>query len=1267
MGIKGLLVKAGNKAADTVASLSVLSPKQLEEMSVRRNGYLLQMPDMNDENANEMTSRLLAACGIEVYQEYLQHLDHLYAPIEKELEYETGFNASYNIRYFNITKWVTDKRENSLEKLVNVYDVLSNEDCNIALVFHRTTEQTDVYLAVTNTRNADDNVDVENYRKRLISAIHGNFPGSELANENGVGVLPCLKNSLPYSVASASIIPGEKSEKFISQTIEKLLDGIVPDSVDKEYMLILLATPIRDVDSRKLHLADLYSEMAPYAAWQTNYTFTESDSTNSSAVFGINAGVSAGVQSGRNASVANSSGETDSTQQTKTDSQNETHTDQEMKTETDSTNDSVSDSDIKTEAQSSSQSNANTTGETKTRTEANSHGSTNTQTNSSSKTDSSSVGHTEGESTGITGSVGASGGIKFGEIFEVGANASVGTSHTNTFSNTKTMAEAFTEGVSSSSAETFNHSLSNAISNMASNTVTDTVGQTTSQAIGRTVAKNIGHAVATSTGKSIAKSVGTAVANTLGHAVSKSVTVAQGVSKAVNLGGNFGANFARSSNVSAMVGKNEGIQQSFTNYNIKHVLELLEGQMKRLEESTALGMWDFAAYVLSEDQNVANNVARSYVSLTRGETSYMSQIAVNLWRGDMGGQSDDAREICDYLRELRHPMFGLNPALTSIDETLNVYPEVVTAATGLSGKELAYSLNFPQRSVSGLPVLECAEFGREVVSYDSVKPKDIYTLGQVFHMNHAESRQVDLAKNALTSHVFITGSTGSGKSNTVYQLLAQAQEENTPFLVIEPAKGEYKDVFGSDSDVSVFGTNPYLTPMLRVNPFSFSEKIHILEHIDRLIEIFNVCWPMYAAMPAVLKRAVEEAYLKCGWDLLRSVNQYGERIYPTFDDVAESIKKIIDTSEYDAENKGAYKGSLLTRLQSLTTGINGLVFTSDEIRPIDLFDKKVIIDLSRVGSSETKALLMGMLILKLQEYRITERHTMNRGLKHITVLEEAHNILRRTSMAQSPDSANLMGKSVEMLSNAIAEMRSFGEGFIIVDQAPGLLDMAAIRNTNTKIIMRLPDQEDRELVGKAANLNDDQIRELAKLPCGVAAVYQNEWIQPVLCQVFLYEHQAKPYSYVPGDDVFHDMQEADLTEALFEGLVNKGLFREGNREELAELTKRVISSKLKTSVKSNFMEYLQADDKEAAKCLRKLLFDFFSAKEAIDASRNCADINEWVKKFVRTLHPSIKGFSKEQIDRVLGLLLYEQTERDTTYNDLFCRFTEICQTKGGVY
>lgn len=993
MGIKNLINKAGAKAADKVAKLSALSPEQLEAVEKQKEKYLADQPNVSDE---ELTNRLLASCGVEVFNSYLDQIKELYVPLESTAEYEDEFHPSYNIRYFNITKWVTDKKENSLEKLVNVYEVLSNERCNIALVFHRTSSNTKVYLAVVNTENANDNVNIDNYRRRLLEAIKGNFPGSTVNEEVGRGRIPCLNHQKPYSVATVSNLPTTKSEKFISQTIEKLIDGIVPENPSQDYTLILLANPIQNIENHKLRLSELYSALAPFKKWQTNYTFTESDATTSMATFGVNIGASAGIQQGQNQATNQNTGQTETTG--------------------DSTTDSTGESD---------------------------------GTNTS---------HTSGSNKGSSDSFGggASAGGKIGLPIVAEGHAEIHSEYNHTW----------TRGTS----------------------VSDTVGKTITKAVG----------------KALTKTASKAISETLGKTV--------GATKGINLGTNIGANFARASNVTASVGKNEGITQFFMNHNIQHALTVLDEQMKRFEKGTALGMWDFAAYVLSEDQNIANNVAHTYLALTQGEESYMSKSSVNLWRGDMGERSGDTEEIVNYIRDLRHPIFGLNPNLLEKDATFYVYPSVITPTVSLSGQELAYSLNFPQKSIPGLPILECTEFGRNIVSYDlEEKEEEKIRLGNIFHMNREETVPVELSQNSLSSHVFITGSTGSGKSNTIYQLLTEAKENQIKFLVVEPAKGEYKHIFGQEEDVCVYGTNPQLTPLLKLNPFSFTKETHILEHLDRLIEIFNVCWPMYAAMPAVLKKAVEKSYIDCGWDLIKSVNEFGG-IYPTFADVADNIKEIIDSSEYDNENKGAYKGSLLTRIESLTNGINGLIFSQEELSNQHLFDSNVIVDLSRVGSSETKSLIMGILVLKLQEYRMSQAD-MNSSLRHLTVLEEAHNLLKRISTEQVSESSNLIGKSVEMLANSIAEMRTYGEGFIIADQAPGLLDLSVIRNTNTKIIMRLPDWSDRDLVGKSANLNDDQILELARLPKGVAAVYQNEWIQPVLCKVDKFDDGDKVYQH----------------------------------------------------------------------------------------------------------------------------------------------------------
>ena len=69
-------------------------------------------------------------------------------------------------------------------------------------------------------------------------------------------------------------------------------------------------------------------------------------------------------------------------------------------------------------------------------------------------------------------------------------------------------------------------------------------------------------------------------------------------------------------------------------------------------------------------------------------------------------------------------------------------------------------------------------------------------------------------------------------------MLDRARKQGVKFLVVEPAKGEYKNVFGGRKDVTVLGTNPKLSQLLRINPFSFPENIHVLEHMDRLVEIF---------------------------------------------------------------------------------------------------------------------------------------------------------------------------------------------------------------------------------------------------------------------------------------------------------------------------------------------------------------------------------------------------------------------------------------------
>lgn len=595
-----------------------------------------------------------------------------------------------------------------------------------------------------------------------------------------------------------------------------------------------------------------------------------------------------------------------------------------------------------------------------------------------------------------------------------------------------------------------------------------------------------------STARSIGKS--------LGFGMSRGYNTAHTDSSTVERSNAHSTNEQHSNGTTDTHGTVRTQQIEVCNKAVEELLTRIDEQIKRTKESEDYGCYSCAAYFLSSRPSKALLAANTYRSLMIGEGSSVESGAVNLWQ-----DRASVTAMREYLKRFTHPVFARQLWENEADSLF------YTAGTLVSGRELPMHLGLPTRSVHGLPIIEHAEFGRNVPD-EAMPDEDKMNLGKIYHMGKEEAAGLILNRQAMASHTFITGSTGTGKSNAVYHLLDEITKNGqTTFLVVEPAKGEYKNVFGNCTDVQVFGTNPRETPLLRMNPFAFPENIHILEHIDRLVEIFNACWPMYAAMPAVLKDAIERSYQKVGWDLRNSESEKG--VFPTFFDLLDILPGVIEESHYSKDTQSDYVGALCTRVKSLTNGIYGSVLCAeDALSDAEMFDQNVIVDLSRVGSMETKSLLMGILVMKLQEYRMCSSG-MNSRLRHVTVLEEAHNLLRKTSAEQSQEGANLQGKSVEMLANAIAEMRTYGEGFIIADQAPGLLDMSVIRNTNTKIIMRLPDEEDRKLVGKSAALKEAQIDELSKLPLGVAAVYQNEWPEAVLCKI-----EAYP---MPENAVYH--------------------------------------------------------------------------------------------------------------------------------------------------
>ncbi|EGR1579277.1 ATP-binding protein [Vibrio parahaemolyticus] len=684
---------------------------------------------------------------------------------------------------------------------------------------------------------------------------------------------------------------------------------------------------------------------------------------------------------------------------------------------------------------------------------------------------------------------------------------------------------------------------------------------------------------------------------------------------------------------------------------ILNMLEKVDHHLNRINEAKSHGGWLSTAYFVSDSAASSEALSSIFLGLTRGTQSSMEDFALTTWAGKK------ANAITQWLGQLMHPR--LEPSFAG-----NTHIPYLTPATLVSSKEMALQLSLPRRSTSTVVVQETAAFGRKVQTLNAdvanTNSRTI-SLGQVRHLWTDLSQTVELDLDQLTSHTLITGSTGSGKSNTVYALLDQAVQQDIPFLVIEPAKGEYKHVFGNRADVRVLGTNDRFTELLKINPFSFPEQTHVLEHVDRLIEVFNVCWPMYAAMPAILKDAMLRSYEACAWDLRDSTSTLSSPLFPTFADLLMQLESVIAQSAYSDEMKSNYTGALVTRVRSMVNGLNGQIFASDEISNADLFDRNVIIDLSRVGSQETKSLLMGLLIIRLGEYR-AEQMLMNQPLKHITVLEEAHNILRANPSTGGTEGGSLAEKSVEMLSNAIAEMRTYGEGFIIADQSPSAVHITAIRNTNTKILMRLPDEADRLLAGKSAALTEEQIDEMARLPRGVAVVYQNEWLEAVLCKVSRFSGQESHYQYqsVPTNAMSEMSLRFNLVTHLLSGY--NQVKSETNEEQLAEA---LFRSNLQTAMKVRLIQYLRTGISDLFFCdfaflVPHILDCNHLLESVICEAKNVEQVHSCLQMLVLD---KFNNASQEQVVMIIQPLLRSLVPNGEIYKKLYSEWKQFAKRK----
>ncbi len=561
----------------------------------------------------------------------------------------------------------------------------------------------------------------------------------------------------------------------------------------------------------------------------------------------------------------------------------------------------------------------------------------------------------------------------------------------------------------------------------------------------------------------------------------------------------------------------------------QYYVELLEILLDKLKLSKAQGMWRTMSYFFSPHPETTVKMSSLLKTVFSGDKSVPEAIRTFVLNGS------NPLAILSTFKEIEielnfHSAYSAEHPLKKI-----IKHKFITA---MNSRDLATLIHLPKEEMPGYDVKDTARFG---VCLPETQGGNKLFIGEIMDRGTGTGNYYSIPVEDLVKHGLIAGVTGSGKTNTCLTLLDQLWKGKSriSFLVIEPAKAEYRSLMNITGyeDLQVFTLGDEMTSPFRINPFEILDGVKLQTHIDNLRAVFNASFIMYAPMPYVLERCIHEIYRDKGWDLTTNQNRfintdyknpYG--IFPTMTDLFNKIDTIVDAMGYEDRITMDIKAGLKARIGSLRIGGKGSMLDTALSIPMEhLLSKPTILELQSIGDDEEKAFIIGLLVARLYEYREIENKNKgsNTGLKHVTLIEEAHRLLTKASTDFSNlENVSTKAKAVETFCNILSEIRAFGESVLIAEQIPSKLAQDAIKNTNLKVMHRVVAKDDRDLMGHTMNLNEQQNRFIAIMNKGEAAIFSEGFSEPFLVRVPHYYLSAKKVNLEMSDILDKDVSSA---------------------------------------------------------------------------------------------------------------------------------------------
>ncbi|GHU48375.1 hypothetical protein FACS1894200_05310 [Spirochaetia bacterium] len=425
-----------------------------------------------------------------------------------------------------------------------------------------------------------------------------------------------------------------------------------------------------------------------------------------------------------------------------------------------------------------------------------------------------------------------------------------------------------------------------------------------------------------------------------------------------------------------------------------------------------------------------------------------------------------------------------NPSVWNVGQNLNAFyslPYIITA------EEASEFFRLPVGSDAVHAGLVVNESGKASRTYtDNVVGGGDIVVGTL--KSSSGGKTIGISLKDLTKHMLIVGTPGSGKTTFSVSLLDRLwKEHQIPFLVIEPAKNEYRALVQSIPDLQVFtpGKN-FISPFM-FNPFVPPKNVKLETYKSTLKTAFAAAVSMSAPLDKIFEEAVNNCYSDFRW--LDTYTSTDKGLVFNITDFIKCFEETFEAIGYTGDARNIGRAGLV-RLQSLVN-----LFDNYYSIPIeDLLSKPTVIELAAIENSDQKALLISLLLLSILSF-VNSNYIGEGGLRNVILLEEAHVLLDADTNAGEGE-ANPSAIAQRLVKRMLAEIRSYGVGIVIADQSPRKVTTDVVALTDIKLAFRLVEANDKQILADSSNMNETQEQRLAKLKPGEAFLFFGKLDEP---------------------------------------------------------------------------------------------------------------------------------------------------------------------------